>query len=77
MKIIRGYIYLEQLVWNTRSKNVKRVSNGVMEEINFDDNIEILSDDEVAVDGPKKIKIIPNPNSLCLASNRIIRKYRK
>ena len=48
-----------------------------MEEINFDDNIEILSDDEVAVDGLKKIKTIPNPNSLCLASNRIIRKYRK
>ena len=62
---------------DTHSKNIKRVSNGVMEEINFDDNIEIPSDDEVAVDGPKKIKIISNPNSLRLASNRIIRKYRK
>ena len=31
----------------------------------------------MAVDGPKKIKIIPNPNSICLSSNKIIKKYRK
>ena len=31
----------------------------------------------MAVDEPKKIKIIPNPNGVRLASNRIIKKYRK
>ena len=32
----------------------KKVSNGVIKEINFGDNIEIPSDDEVAIGGPKK-----------------------
>ena len=53
----------------------KKVSDGVFEKINFGDTVEIPSDDEVAVDGPKKIKPIPNPNSIRLASNRIIKKY--
>ena len=40
----------------TDSKDVKKVSDGVITEINFGDNIEILSDNEVAVDGPKNKK---------------------
>ena len=32
----------------------KKVSNGVIKEINFGVNIEISSDDEVAIGGPKK-----------------------
>ena len=51
----------------------KKVSNGVIKEINFGDNIEIPSDDEVAIGGPKKMKIIPNPNIVHLVSNRIIK----
>ena len=31
----------------------------------------------MAIDGPKKIKIISNPNSICLAFHRIIKKYQK
>ena len=61
---------------NTHSTDkTKKVSDGVFEKINFGDTVEIPSDDEVAVDGPKKIKPIPNPNSIRLASNRIIKKY--
>ena len=71
-------IYIkDKLFDDTNSKDIKKVSDGVIEEINFGDNIEIPSDDEVAVDEPKKIKIIPNPNGVRLASNRIIKKYRK
>ena len=71
-------IYSEDNLFDdTDSKGIKKVSDGVIEEINFGDNIEIPSDDEVAVDEPKKIKIIPNPNGVRLASNRIIKKYRK
>ena len=44
-----------------------------MEEINFGQNIEIPSGDEVAVDGPKTIKVILNPNTVRLASNRVIK----
>ena len=42
---------------DTDSKDIKIITDGVIEEMNFDDNIEIPSDDEVAVDGPKKKKI--------------------
>ena len=63
---------------NTHSTDkTKKVSDGVFEKINFGDTVEIPSDDEVAVDGPKKIIPIPNPNSIRLASNRIIKKYWK
>ena len=62
---------------DTNAKDIKKVSDGVIKEINFGDNIEIPSDAEVAVDGSKKIKIIHNPNSIRLASNRIIKKYQK
>ena len=62
---------------DTDSKDIKKVSDGAIKKINFGDNIETPSDDEVALDGLKKIKIIPNPNSVRLASNRIIKKYQK
>ena len=63
---------------DTDSKDIKNVSNSVIEEINFGDSIEIPFDNEVAIDGPKKIKKrISNPNSICFASNKIIKKYRK
>ena len=60
---------------DTNSKD-KKVSDGVIQEINFDDNIKIPPGDEVAIDGPNKI-IILNPNSVSLASNRIMKKFRK
>ena len=71
--------YIEvNLFDDTDSKDIKNVSNSVIEEINFGDSIEIPFDNEVAIDGPKKIKKrISNPNSICFASNRIIKKYRK
>ena len=40
-------------------------------------NIEFPSDDQVTIDRSKKVKIITNPNSVCLSSNRIIKEYRK
>ena len=40
--------------------------------MNFDDNIEIPSDDEVAVHGPKKKKF---PSQIAYTSNRIVEKY--
>ena len=41
---------------DTNSKDIKKVFDEVIEEINFSDNIEIPPDDEVAVDGPKNKK---------------------
>ena len=71
-------IYIEDNLFDdTNSKDIKKVSDGVIKEINFDDNIEIPSDDKVAIDGPKKIKIIPKSNSVHLASNSIIKKNQK
>ena len=66
----------DKLFDDSDSKGIRKVSDGVIEEINFGSNIEIPSD-EVTVDGPKQIKVIPNPNSIRLASNRITRKISK
>ena len=69
--------YIEDNLFDdTNSKDIKKVSDGVIKEINFNDNIEIPSDDKVAIDGPKKIKIIPKSNSVHLASNSIIKKIK-
>ena len=57
---------------DTDSKDIKIVTDGVIEEMNFDDNIEIPSDDEVAVDAPKKKKF---PSQIAYTSNRIVEKY--
>ena len=77
-KIKTEDIYIEDNLFDdTDSKDIKKVSDGAIKKINFGDNIETPSDDEVALDGLKKIKIIPNPNSVRLASNRIIKKYQK
>ena len=70
-------IYIkDNLFDDTDSKDIKKFSDSVIKEINFDDNIEIPSDDKMAVDGPKKIKIIPKSNSAHLASNSIIKKIK-
>ena len=60
MKIILSTIKQKQKTYieddlsdDTDSKDIKNVSDGVIKEINFGNNIEIPSDDEVAVDGPK------------------------
>ena len=46
-----------------------------MKTITIDHDIDIPSDDGIAIDTPKKIKIITDPNRLRLASNRIKKKY--
>ena len=46
-----------------------------IETITIDDDINIPSDDRIAIDRPKKIKIITDPNRLRLASDRIKKKY--
>ena len=45
-----------------------------IETIRFDNDIDIPSDDRIAIDMPKKIKIT-DPNRLHLVSNRIKKKY--
>ena len=45
-----------------------------IETISVEDNIDILSDDSMAIDVPKTVKIIIDPNRLRLASNRIKKK---
>lgn len=57
---------------NTDSKDMKDVSNGVNEEIGFANGDDIVLVDDVAINGSKKIKN-PNPNSIRLASNRILK----
>ena len=46
-----------------------------IETTRLDDDIDIPSDERIAIDAPKKPKIITNPNRLHLASNRIKKKY--
>ena len=47
-----------------------------IETITIEDNIDILLDDDIAIDALKKVKIITtNSNQLRLASNRIKEKY--
>ena len=54
-KIKTEDIYIEDnFLDDTNSKDIKEVFDEFITEINFSDNIEIPSDDEVAVDGPKK-----------------------
>ena len=66
-----GDIYIKENLFDaTDSTDIKKVSDDAIQEINFGDNIEIPSDDRVVIDGPKNIKIISNPNSVRLASNR-------
>ena len=66
--------YIENNLFDdSNSKDIKKVSYSVIKEIHFGDNIQIPSNDEVAIDGPKNGKIIPNPNSILVASNRIIK----
>ena len=57
---------------NTDSKDMKDVSSGVNEEIGFANGDDIVLVDDVAINGSKKIKN-PNPNSIRLASNRILK----
>ena len=45
-----------------------------IETISTEDDIDILSDDSMAIDVPKTVKIIIDPNRLRLASNRIKKK---
>ena len=60
------------MIDNTDSKDMKYVSNGVNEEIGFANGDDIVLVDDVAINGSKKIKN-PNPNSIRLASNRILK----
>ena len=47
-----------------------------IETITIENNIDILSDDGIVIDAPKKVKMITtNSNQLRLASNRIKKKY--
>ena len=46
-----------------------------IETINIKDDIDIPSDDSIAIDAPKKVEIITNPNRLWIASNKIKKKY--
>ena len=43
--------------------------------IAIEDDIDIPSGDDIAIDAPQKLKIITDPKRLCLASNRIKKKY--
>ena len=46
-----------------------------IETINIKDDIDILSDDGIAIDAPKKVIVITDPNGLRIASNKIKKKY--
>ena len=71
-------IYIEDNWFdNTNSKDIKNVSSSLIEEIGFGNGDRIVLEDDVAIDDPKKMNIIPNSNIICLASNRTIEKYKK
>ena len=71
-------IYIEDNWFdNTNSKDIKNVSSSLIEETGFGNGDDIVLVDDVAINDPRKMKIIPNPNGICLASNRTIEKYKK
>lgn len=45
--------------------------------MNLDNDIDAPSDDRIAIDGPKKVKIITGPNRVHLVSERIKKKCQK
>ena len=71
-------IYIEDdLFDNNDSQDIKNISSDVMETIDLCEDIEIPSDNELAIDAPKKVKIITHPNRTCIESGRILKKYQK
>ena len=71
-------IYIEDgLFDNNDSQDIKNISSDVIETIDLSDDIEIPSDNELANDAPKRIKIITHPNRTRLESRRILKKYQR
>ena len=71
-------IYIEDYLFdNNDTTDIKDRATNILETINLDDDIDIPSDDEIAIDAPKKVKITTDPNRLWLAFNRIKKKYER
>ena len=71
-------IYIEDdLFDNNDMTEIKVTATNIIGTINLDNDDDISSDDGIAIDAPKKIKIITDPNRLQLASNRIKKKYER
>ena len=58
----------DNLFDNNDSKDIKKVSDDVIESINLEDPVPFV---DLATDAPKKVKIISDPDKIHLASSRI------
>ena len=77
-KIDTEDIYIEDDLFDTKDTiDIKDTVRDIIEIINLNNDIYIPSDDGIATDGPKKVKIITHPNRVRLASERIKNKYQK
>ena len=71
-------IYIEDYLFdNNDTTDIKDRATNISETINSDDDIDTPSDDEIAIDAPKKVKLTTDPNRLRLAFNRIKKKYER
>ena len=71
-------IYIEDgLFDNNDSQDIKNISSDAIETIDLSDDIEIPSDNELANDAPKRIKINTHPNRTRLESRRTLKKYQR
>lgn len=71
-------IYIEDDLFDKAdTEDIKDTSKDTIETIYIDDDIDIPSDDGIAIDAPKKPKIITDTNRIRLAPNKIKKKYQK
>ena len=71
-------IYIEDDLFDKAdTEDIKDTSKDTIETIYIDDDIDIPSDDGIAIDAPKKPKIITDTNRIRLAPNKIKKTYQK
>ena len=71
-------IYIEDDLFDTKdTTDIKDTASSIIKAMNLDNDIDVPSDDRIAIDGPKKVKIITGPNRVHLVSERIKKKCQK
>ena len=71
-------IYIEDDLIDTKdTTDIKDTSSSIIKAMNLDNDIDAPSDDRIAIDGPKKVKLITEPNRVHFVSERIKKKCQK
>ena len=71
-------IYIEDDLIDTKdTTDIKDTSSSIIKAMNLDNDIDAPSDDRIAIDGPKKVKLITEPDRVHFVSERIKKKCQK